>query len=158
MTTANDICAVCEQHPEDILMLECTHDLCVGCAAEIFSKANRKSSVFVCEICLAQTVLDRETVECLESAVKEIRKQTPKHTHNRSNNMPVASNNTEPCRLPAPDPPKTTTQTAVPVAQIAPAILLLRLQNRRHLRVVHPHLTPPQPPSQHLQESRQPNH
>jgi hypothetical protein len=106
MTTANDICAVCEQHPEDILMLECTHDLCVGCAAEIFSKANRKSSVFVCEICLAQTVLDRETVECLESAVKDMRKQTPKHTHNRSNNMPVASNNTGPVASLPPIPPK----------------------------------------------------
>lgn len=86
MSTDNEVCSICEQHPEDILMLECTHDLCVNCAAEIYAKVSKKTSIFVCEICLAQTVLDRETIQCLESAALSLRRQ-----QRPPQNMPVAS-------------------------------------------------------------------
>lgn len=66
----SEICSICEQHPEDILMLECAHDLCVACAAEIYAKGmsgsgKKSSQAFTCEICLTQTTLDKDSVQCL---------------------------------------------------------------------------------------------
>jgi hypothetical protein len=72
----NEICSICEQHPEDILMLECAHDLCVSCAAEIYSKGNKKSAIFTCEICLAQTILDKNSIHCLENSLQHMKGKT----------------------------------------------------------------------------------
>jgi hypothetical protein len=37
-------CAKCKDFPEDILMLSCSHDLCLPCAAQRFGVEYRKNS------------------------------------------------------------------------------------------------------------------
>lgn len=65
----NEMCAVCERQPEDLLVLVCGHNLCVGCASEIFA-LNHSRNPFTCEICLMETHLDAETIACFESTTE----------------------------------------------------------------------------------------
>lgn len=62
----DEVCSVCEAEPEDILILSCRHNLCLDCATEVYN-LNTKDDQIVCEICLAQTKLDEDTIVCLRS-------------------------------------------------------------------------------------------
>lgn len=37
-------CSKCGNFPEDILMLACSHDLCLLCAAKVFQKSDSRYS------------------------------------------------------------------------------------------------------------------
>ncbi|CAD8096258.1 unnamed protein product [Paramecium sonneborni] len=61
-------CSRCLKVPDDILMLTCSHDLCLLCAAKSFSQQQPKRSkkFFVCDICSSNTELDANSVYELE--------------------------------------------------------------------------------------------
>lgn len=42
--------------------------------------------MFTCEICLTQTMLDKDSVQCLEAAMSQMKKKT------QQQNVPVATN------------------------------------------------------------------
>ena len=50
-------CANCTKLPEDILMLECSHDLCLECASKIYAYQKNKLQI-KCLICSEITILD----------------------------------------------------------------------------------------------------
>lgn len=52
----NDCCAICSKEPEDMLLLECAHNLCLDCATELFAASQQEC--LQCEICCEQTRLD----------------------------------------------------------------------------------------------------
>ena len=64
MNEQTDQCAICSQQPEDMLILSCAHNLCLPCATELYA-ASSHPSLLQCEICLAATPLDSDTVNCL---------------------------------------------------------------------------------------------
>ncbi|CAD8195008.1 unnamed protein product [Paramecium octaurelia] len=61
-------CSKCLNVPDDILMLTCSHDLCLLCAAKSFSQqpSKRSKKFFVCDICSSNTELDANSVYELE--------------------------------------------------------------------------------------------
>ncbi|CAK59010.1 unnamed protein product (macronuclear) [Paramecium tetraurelia] len=61
-------CSKCSKVPDDILMLTCSHDLCLLCAAKSFSmqQPKRSKKFFVCDICSSNTELDANSVYELE--------------------------------------------------------------------------------------------
>jgi tripartite motif-containing protein 63 len=65
----HDSCAICSKEPEDMLLLECAHNLCLDCATELFAAAPHHT--LQCEICFVQTGLDEETVACLSSLAQQ---------------------------------------------------------------------------------------
>lgn len=70
-TEEDERCAVCGSVPEDILMLECNHDLCVECALRGYRSKESGQSMFICEICHKKTLLDKETIRFLNAATQE---------------------------------------------------------------------------------------
>lgn len=65
-------CTKCSCLPEDILMLACSHDLCLNCAADRLAfemKKTKKANSIVCEFCYERTPLDAESVSELEKLI-----------------------------------------------------------------------------------------
>ncbi|EGR34213.1 hypothetical protein IMG5_020770, partial [Ichthyophthirius multifiliis] len=61
-------CNNCRQLPEDILMLQCRHDLCLNCASLIFTSENINpdSKIITCLTCGKCTQLEKQTVYQLQ--------------------------------------------------------------------------------------------
>ncbi|CAD8095977.1 unnamed protein product [Paramecium sonneborni] len=78
-------CSKCLKVPDDILMLTCSHDLCLICAARSFSQQQTKRSkkFFVCDICSSNTELDANSIYELEKL-----HQTNNVLQDRSNHKP----------------------------------------------------------------------
>ncbi|CAD8114474.1 unnamed protein product [Paramecium sonneborni] len=79
-------CSKCQKVPDDILMLTCTHDLCLDCAAKSFStqQTKKKKKFFVCDACQSNTELDSNSIYELEKIHLAISYQ------DRSNRKPAA--------------------------------------------------------------------
>ena len=62
-------CSKCGQHFEQILYLQCKHDLCVACASKLFqrTKHDTNSGSFSCEICGVSTLLNARTAQVLSN-------------------------------------------------------------------------------------------
>lgn len=52
----HQICAKCQAIPNDILVLECDHSVCVGCAAKLCGVG---ASIITCPLCRYVTYLDQ---------------------------------------------------------------------------------------------------
>ena len=76
-------CAICSGLPEDILMLECNHDICVDCALKGYSrnKPPHSPNLFVCSLCHRKTSLDKETISFLQAALEEKRAEMQDKPH-----------------------------------------------------------------------------
>jgi hypothetical protein len=68
-------CFKCYKVPDDILMLACGHDLCLGCAAQVYCGRNPSTKKvgnpcllqdFICDLCNTATDLDASSVYELE--------------------------------------------------------------------------------------------
>lgn len=65
-------CTKCSSLPEDILMLACSHDLCLNCASDRLAfemKKKKNANSIVCEFCYERTPLDAESVSELEKMI-----------------------------------------------------------------------------------------
>lgn len=72
-----EFCGRCRQYPENILMLSCSHDLCLDCAAQVFdspenSQAREKSGI-QCPQCRQVTQLDQSSIYELEKILIEMK-------------------------------------------------------------------------------------
>lgn len=73
-------CTKCGCMPEDILMLACSHDLCLNCASDRLAfemKKNKNANVsstftqaIVCQECHQKTPLDTESINVLKNLIK----------------------------------------------------------------------------------------
>ncbi|KRX06085.1 hypothetical protein PPERSA_09697 [Pseudocohnilembus persalinus] len=68
-------CSLCENFPDDILMLACNHDLCLQCAASSYYQEHDqqfKQNYLTCTICKEITHLDHSSVYELEKIAIDI--------------------------------------------------------------------------------------
>lgn len=69
--TRSEACAVCQRPNEQILLLTCSHDPCIECAAlHYFEGAMIQSdfqlaekSIYWCQVCYEPTPIDSESIE-----------------------------------------------------------------------------------------------
>ena len=110
-------CFKCRKTPEDILILNCNHNLCLDCSAERvynYSKiSNSDFQTLVCETCQTPTILDPPTSNALiprmptkESPPKSamsLRRMSPRHLINRESPLVIQNNSTQYCRNHTPE-------------------------------------------------------
>lgn len=74
VSEGEETCTKCNTCPEDILMLKCSHDLCLECSARRLiasrSLGKGKRNAIICEICKEETLLDENSIWELESLLK----------------------------------------------------------------------------------------
>jgi Zinc finger, C3HC4 type (RING finger) len=69
-SNAELLCSGCATYPEDVLMLTCSHDLCLQCSAKVLKDTKTSShrrDLIICKICSEATVLDEASVAELET-------------------------------------------------------------------------------------------
>lgn len=58
-------CCKCGQQVEQILAMQCDHNLCLGCASKVVHKWQSITQAFICELCACPTQLDPTAVSVL---------------------------------------------------------------------------------------------
>eukprot|EP00828_Plagiopyla_frontata_P004391 TRINITY_DN11570_c0_g1_i1.p1 TRINITY_DN11570_c0_g1~~TRINITY_DN11570_c0_g1_i1.p1 ORF type:complete len:274 (-),score=38.78 TRINITY_DN11570_c0_g1_i1:46-867(-) len=78
-------CSRCQEFPEDILMLTCNHDLCLLCAATVFTAPEnsipRSNNELRCEQCGSLTQLDSSSIFELEKLMPQTRMRQSQQQH-----------------------------------------------------------------------------
>jgi len=103
-------CFKCGKTPEDILILNCSHNLCLDCAAERISNysqiSNTNLQTLVCETCETPTILDPPTANTLiprmrkspQNPTKSIRRISPKMNILQEPPLTISNNPTQYCK------------------------------------------------------------
>lgn len=79
MSSEPQSCTKCGSLPEDILMLACSHDLCLDCAAERLALESKKKTAtgITCEFCNERTQLDADSIYELEKIMLDLQSVNP---------------------------------------------------------------------------------
>ncbi|KAL4468677.1 hypothetical protein ABPG74_005180 [Tetrahymena malaccensis] len=64
-----DFCYECKEQPDNLLSLQCGHDLCLSCSSLQYYKFSYKKKNFTCQICGKITPLDHSSIYELEKLI-----------------------------------------------------------------------------------------